>query len=341
MALYAEPFSQILRQIGDVEWVAVPGDPHRSQTLRSAIAGCVSGFRTGRRKPTLVHLELSGRALFEFWFGLGLRLSGRSVPYALTLHDPPSVVGASMLFGVLDRRGLRRIGMWLSRVVGARLERGLLGGAIRVFALTRAGAEAVSAERGIAAVALAHPVEFSSPSPDRTVFLPGYLSDQVAAAEVVEALPRSGGWRVVVGASSENVRDAVQRAAEGTDLTIELLGFVDEATLLAVYRRSAVVVRLVTGPYANPLATSSPLCWALGAGAAVITNDPRAGASELAAEGVVMQTDAVGDAVTTLVTDRAACDQLRQRAAAYAHARMSVDEVKAAYVAALPAGLLG
>ena len=78
-----------------------------------------------------------------------LDLLRRNRPWlVVTCHDVPSLVGATMLFRALDRRGLRRIGWWASQSVGRALERRVMKGLDTVLTLTRSGERVLGQEHG-------------------------------------------------------------------------------------------------------------------------------------------------------------------------------------------------
>lgn len=304
VALYAAVFADVLSMEAEVRRLDAPSLPADSQSLKEAVKGFVAGYRLGRGETDHVYVELSGRALFEFYFCLGLSISAERISYEVTCHDSPSVVGASMLFRVLDRRGLRRVGVWLSKTLGIRLENRVLLRAERVWCLTRAGARTLETRYHVPVMVLPHVVGAFRPRPkEHEVFIPGPLHDPDLVSHVL-ARSRTT-WPIVIGNCTEEVERAV-RAVVGDRAQLTFTGFVDEAALLEHFDRAAVVLRIRgTGDEGNQCAASGPLSWAAGRGCLCITDDPRAGATELAEEGLVILSDDLGkslDEVTASFT---------------------------------------
>ena len=294
VALYATVFEQVLARLGPVRRVSAPSDPVDSQRLGAAVRGYWLGLRAARSGVEHVQVELSGRALFELYFCAGLLRRRRRPSLSVTCHDLPSIVGGSCLFTLLDVRGLRRVGMALSRSIGARTERRVLSRAEAVFALTRSGAEYLSNRTGRAAHRLGHVVdEPAAVSKDRAIFVPGpvghalarELDDVIAAA--IAAAPDGGRWSVLVGRCDEDTARLL-RSRSGDRIDIHLVGYVSEADLLDMFSRAALVVRL-TGGYdgGNSMAASGPLSWAVSRGCVCVTDDARAGARELEQLGLI------------------------------------------------------
>ena len=286
IGLYAREFLAALRATRlEVQVCRAPADPAVSQEFRQALAG----FRLGRRlgaDAIPLHVELSGRALFEFYAALGC-LSRRDHPaVSITCHDAPSVAGAVLLFRGLDRRGLRRLTLACSTRLGFQLERRVVSRAEVVVALTAAGAGALQRRHGRPVTHIPHLVPSFPPGhKDPCVFLPGYLGDaeRIAAlvAMVLEAAPT--GWTVRIGSCPDETR-----ALLSDEPRVSFTGHLDEDALLAEFARAALVVRdRPDQPDANAFAASGPLSWALASGCHCLTNDRRAGAQELAALGLV------------------------------------------------------
>lgn len=297
IGLYAQEFVAALRGAHvDVEVCRAPADPLATQQLRQALVG----FRLGRRwgaGHTPVHIELSGRALFEFYAALGVLTRAKPPRLSVTCHDAPSVAGAVLLFRFLDRRGLRRIGLAWSQWTGVRLARRVMTRADVVFALTDAGARELATRYARPVVHLPHIVpRRAMPPKESVVFLPGYLGDVEATCRLTRHLltvaPPT--WTVRIGACPDEVRERL-----GGELRVAFTGFLDEGALGAEFDRATLVVReRHTEPTeANGLAASGPLSWAVAAHCACITNDRRAGARELADLGLVHLTDDVHAAV--------------------------------------------
>ena len=155
VALYAAVFDQVLAGFGSVERVVAPADPRESQSLRSALRGLVVGLGPRLREADVVHVELSGRALYQFYLALGLTIGRRRSLLAITCHDTPSLVGWTLLFTGLDRRPFRRVAQLASSGVGHQLENRLLSRCDVTVALTEEGATALG-RRAPTAVSLPH-----------------------------------------------------------------------------------------------------------------------------------------------------------------------------------------
>lgn len=341
IGLYAQEFVHVLSLFGPVRPIIAPPDPQRSQALRSALRGFVSGWFT--QPGDFVHVELSGRALFEFYLALGRLTRHRGAGLAVTCHDVPSVAGSVMLFSLLDRRGLRRVGELLSLSIGRRWERRLLGACTAVFALTEEGAAALSRRAGRSVTALPHvvgarPARAKSP----VVFVPGYVSDIAGildVAAVVDDVRRSSStpWTVVVGACPPGVEEQVRsRLADGTHDVVRFTGLLEEAALLETFDEAAVVVRTSSSaPAANYLAASGPLCWAVASGCLVLTDDDRAGARELEAWGLLTRSPDLAGTLRATLDEAAGSVTPVYAIAAEARRRMGVGAVARCYAEAV------
>ncbi len=295
VALYADTFLRVLSPFGRVESIQAPAEPHVAQRFRAALRGLLGAATGVPHSVRLIHVELSGRSLFEFYFALGTLVRGRRPLVVITCHDVPAIVGPPMLFAALDRRGLRRIGMMLSRLFGSRLEQWLLEGTDAVATLTEEGAMALERSAGRHVYALPHVVA-PEPAPQEKeplIFIPGPVDDVdgiSAVVQTVTGLKLPDRWRVVVGVCAPHTRATVFRRLDGGQApSVDFLGLVDESTLFRLYHRARFVVRLRAQQGANRLAASSPLMLALAAGCVCITNDDRAGARELEHLGLVIR----------------------------------------------------
>ena len=340
VAVYAEAFERVLACGGDVRRVAAPPDPADSQRLSSALRGLLAGAALRLNGVDLVHVELSGRALYEFFFLLAV-LARRTRPrVVVTCHDAPSVVGASLMFRSLDRKGLRRVGTLLSNHPGRALERRAIRGCDAVFALTEPGAEALTAAYGRTVHALPHAIK----APDRTripkrpvIFVPGYVSDVDGIVGVVgeAALAAESGrpdWCVVVGSFSPGLPDRVRARLSPVQLRrVEFQGHVGNDALLESFGQASVVVRLHAGSAAhNSFAASGPLALALTWGCICITNDDRAGAVEMARYGLVEVTTDPARALRKHL-DEVESAETAARIAADAQDRYGIDAVAERY----------
>lgn len=283
VSLYAQEVEAAYRLLGDVAVHLLPADPKASQSFPLALKTWLRLRRlVPRGSRTIVSFELAGRGLAETWAAWALARGGRRV--WLTIHDVPSVCGAAFLSRGFDRRGARRLGLALSRSAGHRMERDLLRRAELVTTLCRSGAQAVSEKYGldrpvmdIPHVLAGHPTTSTEPR----ILVPGYVSGIESILPLISdvaALPEP--WRLVIGAASDSVSAEVALLARQIEVAhrIELLGFVDEATLDREFSRAAVVVRWRREGWLSGQAdhaVSGPLIRALGRDCAVVTNDRR------------------------------------------------------------------
>lgn len=287
VAAYAETFADVLRVLGDVELVRLPAEPARSQSLVRAVRLARSLDRSLARDPDrVVHVELAGRGVAEFWAAWALvRLRGRRV--WLTVHDVPELSGGAFFFRTLDRRGGRRLAAALSRRLGTSAERTLLSRAEQVLCLSASGARALEARHGAGVRVRAVPhVARLGDAPARgrrEVFVPGYVASAQDVLPLVRAVPDlPAGWTLTVGACApdEHERLAHEARRTGVDDRVRLLGYSSELELTGAFDRAAVVVRWRRGGWARAgeagaHAVSGPLVAALARGCAVVTNDSR------------------------------------------------------------------
>jgi hypothetical protein len=296
IALYAAKFHDPLQRLGTVELRTAPASPAQSQALVASVFGFFGGIRASRcGKYKLFFGELGGRGLYEFYFLMGVALGSRFCRISFTCHDAPSLVGPCMLFGALDRRGGRRIGLLLSRTVGATMEAFLMRRADCVFALTKEAASVLGTRYNRSVSYIPHVVdEPALGSKEPIVFMPGYIGSAAPIIDAVRTLQHVGyvcgcPWRLRVGACSEHVEQSVRSVVrDQSSGYVEFVGFLTEAELLGEFERATVVLRIVgSGGKGNALAASGPLNWAIARGCVCVTDDNRAGARELAAEGLV------------------------------------------------------
>lgn len=309
IALYASVFERVLAADATVVRVYAPPDPRISQRLRSAVAGLLSAGLTPKTF-TQVHVELSGRGLFEFWYTVGLLLRRRTRPLiTITCHDAPSLVGGTFLFACLDRRGFRRLGMALSRVIGRRLERYVMRSCDAVFVLTHEGSETMSETYKKIVFAIPHVVDApTSAAKSKLVFIPGYVADAKDIIEAARAVISHGQhWQLVVGACPQSVETEARLVLGEACTAVTFLGTASEELLRSTFSSAAIVLRLRRERGANELAASGPLCWALSHECICITNDTRAGARELAAAGLIhLSADPVADLRSLLAENQLA-----------------------------------
>ncbi|MDP9183791.1 MAG: glycosyltransferase, partial [Actinomycetota bacterium] len=109
LAQYACAYDALLEAEG-VEVVRVDqqaiGGPAPLNSLAD-VRAYVSRAREAARGCDLVHVELGGGALREFYSIIGLRRSG--LPIVVTVHDPPRAVWYPFLFDIFRRK--RRMGL--------------------------------------------------------------------------------------------------------------------------------------------------------------------------------------------------------------------------------------
>jgi len=295
VALYAAHFEQVLARVGEVHSRPAPPDPHESQQLRAALRGAWLGWTLVPKPGDIVHVELSGRALFEFFAAAGVAVRRRDgVTLALTCHDPPSVVGPALLFACLDRRGLRRAAMLLSRLLGQPLEGFVLRRADHVFALTDAGARALRTRfrRPVKRLPVVMISPARAPESRTGVFVSGPVSD-VASVTRILRVAADARCPVTVGRCDPRVEDAIRFEASRCGIAAPaFLGDVSDAAWLNALASAQVLIYLRARGGDNSLAMAGPLHFGLAAGCLCITNDPRAGARELGALDMVRVSDA-------------------------------------------------
>ncbi len=287
--------------------VTAPVSPRAAQTLRSAAHGLITGLGPRLRDLDIVHVELSGRALHQFYLAWALTVGPRRALLVLTCHDMPSLVGWPMLFAELERRPARRLAKLMSTTVGRRLERRLLARCDIAIALTEDGAEQLR-QRADAAVSLPHVVDRTEPAAkERRVFVPGYVSEPAVVASLADVVHReadrtSAEWRLVVGSTDPQTREEIERLLTADSRrVVEFTGHEDEEGLLRQFDRAFLVVRPVGERHDNACAASGPLCWALSRGCLVLTDDGRSGARELAAQSLLTLSSSLADDLSSVL----------------------------------------
>jgi hypothetical protein len=331
-------FELVLARCGRVKRLTAPAEPEVSQRFRSVVRGLVHGRRLRTDDVDVVHVELSGRSLYEFYFCSALVYRKQRPALVVTCHDAPSIAGSVCLVTALDRRGLRRLGVALSSTLGSHLERRVLTRAAAVMALTVEGANELAHRYSRVVEAVPHVTTRSTRdvSKERLAFIPGYVSRPDIVAEVIEGLIRPPGenpqpWRVLVGACDVPVQAEIERRVGHTEAgQVCFTGSLDESALLATFDRATLVIRVAGSGSDNGLAASGPLSIAAARGCVVITDDRRAGARELAEQGLVRLTDDVVSAVHDLVRDWRTTPQ-EQRLSDLADATSGVASVAAIY----------
>ena len=320
ISLYALAFETALAPDARVSRLAFHPEPRVTQQLRTSLKAFFKGLSGGVGDVDVFHVELGGRSLAEFYFVVGLLLR-RTRPWVVaTCHDVPSLVGSSMLFSALDRRGMRRLGLWASRSAGHALETRVLDGIDTVLTLTRSGERAMREQWGRPAHFLGHViydegVAVKSP----VVYLPGYVGRGCRIADICrivhQAPPaRQGRWRVIVGAADpEHVEEELAALSQEERSSVVIQGAVEEAEILATFREAAVVLRTGSGQSrSNYYAASGPLAIAIRCGCRVLTDDPRPVVQELHDEGLIEGVAHPLDALRDLL-DAAAGTALRAK----------------------------
>lgn len=109
LAQYAAAYDELLEEQGvDVVTVNQPASGAAAPLNSLAdVRSYVAKAKAAARGCDLVHVELGGGALREFYAILALRRCG--IPLVVTVHDPPGAVWYPFLFDVFRRR--RRLGL--------------------------------------------------------------------------------------------------------------------------------------------------------------------------------------------------------------------------------------
>lgn len=305
VSLYARDLDEAYAILGDITSHRLPPDPRASQSLPLAMRTWWRLRRTVKpRSSTVISFELAGRGIAEMWAAWILARSDRRV--WVTVHDIPTLCGASLLTRTLDHRGARRWGLWLSRNIGRRAERDLLQRAELVFALSRSGANALRAEYGLGRPVIFLPhVVASTPTTksEPRILVPGYVGGIDPVRPLLHMLPAlPPAWRLVVGATSDSAAEAITELAAELGVTdaVDVLGFVDEDALDREFARAAIVVRWRPEGWLGAsadYAVSGPLIRALGRGCAIVTNDRRGALECLRAAGATVVGDGEEGAV--------------------------------------------
>lgn len=297
VALFARDMDLAYSALGTVEVHALPAQPEASQSLLLAVRTAWRLHRTAPRHAadTVLAFELAGRGVAETWAAWLLVRRGRRA--WLTVHDAPTVSGSPCMTRALDRRGLRRLGTFLSRTVGRAMERDLLERAERVLTLSASGADALARTYDLRreVESMPHVLAPAAGSSEPRIFVPGYLGEADDLFPLIDLLPSlPAEWHLAVGAGSPATLAAAQeRAAHaGVPDRVHLLGFQDEEALDREFTRAAVVVRWRAAGWAangaGRFAVSGPVVRALGRGCAVVTNDDRGVRDCLGAAGAVV-----------------------------------------------------
>jgi len=325
IAHVADAFSAALGLLGDVTTVGLPLDAAHTQRPRVIARTARRTLRRIRdQAPQLVVAQLSGRALAEFYACVATVSRSRRPALWIVAHDPPSLVGPSLLVSPLDHKGGRRLGLGLSDLVGRPLERRLLARTEATLVLSRPGARSLQ-DRFPTAAILAVPLPVELPpvaTKEPLVYVPARVTprDVLPVLEAVAAAAPP--YRLRIGSVPPTSRTEIEQMARRTGMAerLEFTGFLDDAGLDASYAAPAVVVRNRPPGGGNALAASGPIVSAMAAGCAVVSTDPR-GSADCLSDGAGLdlspEPTQLGPALHRLLDDPAQI--ARMGAAARAH----------------------
>ena len=328
VARHAAAFDRALGALGRCVTLGLANEARDTQRLSMIIRTTRRARRAVRReRPDLVVVDLSGRALAEF-FGACVVAGRRRRPKLwLVVHDPPELVGQTFLVAGLDRKGGRRLGVALSRWLSPPVERWLLGRVDGLLAFSELGASILRERQpGHAVWAVPLPVELMARRvKERVVYCPANLV--VAGVEpTLAALGRpevAEEVRVRVGSMAPTDRREVERvsSAMGVASRLDFTGHLDQDALDESFATAAVVVRDLRpdGRADNVGAASGPLVQALAAGCAVISTDVRGSRRcvELAGVDLSQHPERLTDEVVRLLGDPEAIERLGDAAIAH------------------------
>jgi glycosyltransferase involved in cell wall biosynthesis len=271
-----------LDSLGSRVTVGLAIDAGSSQRLSVTLYTIVRVLRTTRRvKAELVVIDLSGRALAEFFSAIALAIVGSRRAMWLVVHDSPDLVGAPFLFRLFDRRGLRRLGIAISRTAGAVCERWLVGRADALIAFSELGAHALRDRfPRVDCWAVPLPAEPLEPKLEGLiVYCPSSLR-VVDVQPVVAAIARSSNpeVRLRVGYMSPTEREELRLMSlkSGVADRVEFVGYLDQHELDESFATAAIVVRQQpSSSHSAWAAASGPIVSALAGGCAVVSTDGR------------------------------------------------------------------
>lgn len=294
VARYAADFRLVLQRFGVVSIVEMPSDPSFSQRL-ATIANASLRLLLARRRvgrDAVCWVELAGRGIAEL-FGL-LVATYAFKTTCVTIHDAPAVTGGLGFVSLLDRPGARGLAQRLTAQWGVRVEGAILRRCTRVWALSRIGAEELSARYDVDVACLRHVVSIPT---DATVskhrrqegpllvYIPGYVAGELPMEAVVGLLESIAEHRatLLVGAASPEVERTLKLAIDRVPgVRCRLLGFQSEEDIDATFARADIVARPLPrggGDVANRAAVSGPIVRAAAHACVTVTNDAR-GTSE-------------------------------------------------------------
>ncbi|MDB5074293.1 MAG: glycosyltransferase involved in cell wall bisynthesis [Chloroflexi bacterium] len=361
VARYAEDFMKALAIVGELAWVlplrvAAP-ESQRLRTILRVVVTTVHKVRS--KKLDVVHIELSGRALAEFYAALAIMFCCPDVRLWLTIHDAPHVTGGVGYISLLDRRVLRRLAHLFSVSAGRVLERYLLNRADRVFCLSSYGATATERFFGLRRSIDALPFVTSLPplsdksSDSVTIFCPGHVGSDEMVLPVFPAvvdLPAHCKVTVEIGHCDRATRKSLQKIAEEMGLSdrVVFLGYLTQQRELdQAFERAAIVVRHRPPGETNLgnwAAVSGPIISAMAQGCAVISSDSR-GVREYLQHGITALDLAddpaeVSGAVAKLLSSASVRNSMGTHARAYI-ASHNTPEIVAAWILALNGNIDG
>jgi hypothetical protein len=328
IARHAAPFDRALDGLGPRVTLGLPVTAHESQRL-SVVAGLLGRLVRQMRRASadLVVIDLSGRALAEFFAACLVAARRRGPTLWLIAHDAPEMVGPPLLFACFDRKGGRRLGMALSSSLGGALERWLVSRTDMLVAFSELGAEALrTSYPNTRTTAIPLPSEIiAHECKEAVIYCPASLSAHelipTLRAFALEQIPQT--VRLRVG----NLPDSERRQVEdwcrslGIEGRVDFTGFLDQAGLDRSFATAAIVVRHRDSDQgaANWAAASGPLVSALAAGCAVLSTDARGSHGCLAAAGIDLaaQPTAVPEELARLASDPVAVERLRQKATSH------------------------
>lgn len=293
IARHALPFDRSLDLLGSRSTLGLPVDAGDTQRVALTVRTVVQAWRKVRRHAAdLVVIDLSGRALAEFFVAMTLTFGGRRRTIWLVLHDPPVLVGPPLLFRFLDRRGRRRAGIALSNTIGGLLERRLVRDVDAVIAFSDLGAAAVREHFAVETWAVPLPTEILPQRKEAPiVYCPASLhpSDLAPILSVLATRPHST-VQLRVGYMPKCDCDEVLEicAALGFEGRLEFTGYLDQAELDESFSTAAIVVRHrpESEDSTNWAAASGPIVSALAAGCAVLSTDARGSRACVQAAGI-------------------------------------------------------
>jgi glycosyltransferase involved in cell wall biosynthesis len=336
VARYAAQFLEVLRQLANVETFVTGHEAPDGAGVRRIVNVVVSVQRQLREKPDWVVIELSGRAIAEFFACASVLCRRRRPLIWITVHDPPAVTGGLFWLSSLDRKGFRRLAAFLSATIGHRVERWVLERADAIVCLSKAGAAALTAEYSLSRVVRSiHPVAriASGKSARGDVFLPGPIIRLEHAEEAIDAVADACDLNIVIGVCDEPTERALRTHAEARGITnpIRFTGSLSQDLLDEVYGASLLVVHWrpngSAGNVTNAAPCSYPVIDAMANGCALVTNGARGAREYIIESGAAIDLsdtpDQLGPVLADLFRVPDALARLGSRALGFANATLS------------------